>query len=327
MINYIQRSWYNKSNLTIILKPLSWVFCCIVFIREKMYRYKILKSYQLSVPVIIVGNITVGGNGKTPLVIWLANKLKQSGYRPGIISRGYGGKAKKWPQQVRPDSDPLIVGDEAIVLSRRTECPMAVGPDRVATGRALVKYSNCDIIISDDGMQHYRLKRTIEIAVVNANTKFGNELCLPAGPLREPIKRLDNINFVVTNGESSSSEYNMVYEGEDIYCLNDSNKRINLSEFANQKIHAVAAIAHPDRFFDNLKAHDIELIEHVFQDHYSFTENDIRFNDDLAVIMTEKDAVKCHRFNVENCWYLPIKCKISNSLELSILNKLESQNG
>lgn len=327
MIKYIQFSWYNKSKITVFLKPLSWIFCSIVFIRKNLYHFNILKSYQLSVPVIIVGNITVGGNGKTPLVIWLVNKLKQSGYRPGIISRGYGGQAKKWPQQVRPDSDPLIVGDEAIVISRRTDCPMAVGPDRVETGRALVKHSNCDIIISDDGMQHYRLKRNIEIAVINSSSRFGNNLCLPAGPLREPEKRLNSVNFIVTNGESNNSEYSMSYEGSDLYSVHDKKNKIKLSDYQNKKAHAVAAIAHPERFFVSLKKLNIDIIEHTFIDHYQFTENDLNFDDDLPIIMTEKDAVKCSRYDIKNCWYLPIVCKVSNSLELSILNKLESDNG
>jgi len=325
MIKYIQYSWYNKSKITIILKPLSWIFCSIVFIRKFLYRLKFFKSYQLSVPVIIVGNITVGGNGKTPLVIWLTDKLKQSGYRPGIISRGYGGQAKKWPQQVRPDSDPLIVGDEAIVISRRTNCPMAVGPDRVETGRALLKYSNCDVIISDDGMQHYRLKREIEIAVVNGYLKFGNNLCLPAGPLREPIKRLDEVSFVVTNnGKSNNEDFSMRYIGDELVALHDTKNRIKLSHFKSQKIHAVAAIANPDLFYKALIEIEIDIIEHTFIDHHIFKIEDFIFEDELPIIMTEKDAVKCCRFNIKNCWYLPITCEVSNSLELSILNLLES---
>jgi len=327
MIKYIQYSWYNKSKLTLFLKPFSWLFCSVVFIRKTLYRFKIIKSYQLSVPVIIVGNITVGGNGKTPTVIWLAEKLKQSGYRPGIISRGYGGLAKKWPQQVRSDSDPLIVGDEAIVISSRTGCPMAVGPDRVEAGNALIKHSNCDIIISDDGMQHYRLKRNIEIAVVSVNTRFGNELCLPAGPLREPIKRLDSVDFVIANGKLNSSdkaEYNMEYNGDELYSLSDNNHRIKLSDYENKEVHAIAAIADPERFFKSLTKLNINIVEHAFIDHYVFAQTDLIFNDDLPIIMTEKDAVKCRRLNLDNCWYLPITCEISNSLELSILNKLES---
>ncbi len=324
MINYIQHSWYNKSKITFFLKPLSWLFCSVVFIRSSLYRFKIIKSYQLTVPVIIVGNITVGGNGKTPTVIWLADILKKSGYRPGIISRGYGGKAKNWPQQVRPDSDSLIVGDEAIVISRRTGCPMAVGPDRVETGRALVKHSNCDIVISDDGMQHYRLKRDIEIAVVNASTRFGNELCLPAGPLREPIKRLDSVDFIITNGKSEHYEYCMNYEGSELCSLNDPNNKISLSEFSGKKIHAVAAIANPQRFFNNLTQQKLDIIEHEFLDHYVFKGSDLNFNDDIPIVMTEKDAVKCSRLQIKNCWYLPIDCNISNSLDISILNKLEN---
>jgi tetraacyldisaccharide 4'-kinase len=332
MIKYLQFSWYNESKITVFLKPLSWLYCSIVLLRKYLYQFRIFKSYQLTVPVIIVGNITVGGNGKTPLVIWLAHQLKQAGYRPGIISRGYGGQAKKWPQQVRPDSDPLIVGDEAIVISRRTACPMAVGPDRVETGRALIKYSNCDIVISDDGMQHYRLKRNIEIAVVNGYTQFGNELCLPAGPLREPIKRLDKVNFIVTNGALREinkkhlkiiADHNMTYKGNELCALREDENKIPLSNFENKQVHVIVAIANPSPFFESLRKFKIDLIEHVFMDHYIFKESDLKFDDDLSIIMTEKDAVKCRRFDINNCWYLPITCDISNSLELSIFNKLE----
>ena len=155
LIKKIQKSWYNKSGLTVFLEPFSWLFCLLVQIRRFLYHMKILHTTQLDVPIIVVGNLTVGGTGKTPLVIELANLLKKQGYRPGVISRGYGGKARTWPQQVRWDGDPTMVGDEAILIARRTRCPMAVGPDRVASATALLKYTDCNVIISDDGLQHY----------------------------------------------------------------------------------------------------------------------------------------------------------------------------
>ena len=186
-IKKLQKSWYSKNGLTTALLPLSWGFCIVVELRRLLYRLKVLKTTQLRVPVIVVGNITVGGTGKTPLVIELVNILKEKGYRPAVISRGYGGKAKTWPQQVRADGDPTMVGDEAILIARRTHCPMAVGPDRVASAEALLKYTDCNIIISDDGLQHYALGRDIEIAVIDGVRRYGNENCLPAGPLRERI--------------------------------------------------------------------------------------------------------------------------------------------
>ena len=160
------------------------------------YAFGMLRVTRFNVPVVVVGNVTVGGTGKTPLVIWLANRLRQEGYSPGIVARGYRGAARHWPQQVRPDSDPFAVGDEAVVLARRCRCPVSVGPDRVAAVDALLQYHDCDVIISDDGLQHYALGRDVEIVVVDGVRRFGNGYCLPAGPLREPAKRVRSADFV-----------------------------------------------------------------------------------------------------------------------------------
>lgn len=327
MFESVQRSWYEKSRMTLFLIPITWIFCNIVMLRSLFYRFGILRSYKLTIPVIIVGNISIGGNGKTPTVIWLANFLKQSGYRPGIISRGYGGKARKWPQQVRPDSDPVIVGDEAIVISRRTNCPMAVGPERVDTGNALIAHSKCDIIISDDGLQHYKLKRDIEVAVIDGQRRHGNGYCLPAGPLRESIKRLDSVDFILTNGDACENEFSMNYIGDKLYSINNDSIEIQLQELQFDTVHAVAGIAHPERFFNTLKEYSFTVIEHSFPDHYYFTKNDLLFNDNYPILMTEKDAVKCRRFTIDNCWYLPIEIVMSEKFGLSVLNKLEKNNG
>jgi len=189
--------WYLRSPWMLLLTPLSLLFRTAVWLRRSAYRVGLLASHRLPVPAIVVGNITVGGTGKTPLVAWIANHLKNAGYNPGVVSRGYRGKATSWPQQVRPDSDPTVVGDEAVLVAGLCNCPMSVGPNRVAAASALIEHNNCDIIVSDDGLQHYALQRDVEIAVVDGVRRFGNGLSLPAGPLREPLKRLTEVDMVV----------------------------------------------------------------------------------------------------------------------------------
>ena len=196
----LQRLWYQRSPWILLLLPLSGLFCLLVWLRRKGYALGVFPSYALDVPVLVVGNITVGGTGKTPLVAWIAEYLQTLGYQPGIVSRGYGGKAQHWPQQVRPDSDPVMVGDEAVLLARQCHCPMAVGPDRVATAQSLVEHHQVDIVISDDGLQHYALRRDVEIAVIDGVRRFGTGYCLPAGPLRESMARLKQVDLLVANG-------------------------------------------------------------------------------------------------------------------------------
>ena len=316
----------ERGGLAAILRPLSWLVCVLVFVRRWCYRLKIFRTMTLPVPVVIVGNISVGGTGKTPLTIWLANYLAKNGYRPGIVSRGYGGRARKWPQQVRADGDPVMVGDEAIVIARRTTCPMAVGPSRVAAAQALIQHHNIDIILSDDGMQHYALGRTIEIAMIDGVRRFGNGLCLPAGPLREPVKRLKEVDFVVTNGIAAQAEVGMRYAGKMLSYLDDSSQK-PLGSLKNESVHAVAGIGNPERFFEQLRRAGLHLIEHIFADHYDFCPKDLDFGDDLPIIMTEKDAVKCRRFLLANCWYLPVSATLSDEFGLQVLNLLEKRHG
>ncbi len=323
----INETWYSQNLLSQLLKPVSWLFCGVVAVRRTLYSLRILHSTKLAVPVIVVGNISVGGTGKTPLVIWVAKFLKESGFTPGIVSRGYLGKAKSWPQQVRPDSDPVIVGDEAILISRQAACPMAVGPDRVAAGQALLKYSDCDIIVSDDGLQHYALQRTLEVIVVDGERRFGNGYCLPAGPLRENTSRLDKADFVVTNGIASHGEFAMRYSGKVLVNLLDADSKLMLSEFKNMSVHAVSAIGNPQRFFDYLRSQGLNVIEHIFPDHYMYLQHDIEFDDDLAVIMTEKDAVKCQRYPLKNYWYLPINVEMKKEFGLRLLDKIGDRDG
>jgi tetraacyldisaccharide 4'-kinase len=291
-----------------------------------LYRHNIKKSTRLPVPVIVVGNITVGGTGKTPLVIWIANYLKQNGRKPGVVSRGYGGKARHWPQQVRPDADPIIVGDEAVVISRRTGCPMAVGPARVEDGHALLQHADVDVIVSDDGLQHYALQRNVEIAVIDGVRRFGNGFCLPAGPLRELRSRLDEVDFRVTNGVAAQGEVPMRYKAERVINLINGEERA-LSEFTSQSINAIAGIGNPDRFFNFLRAGGLRINTRAFPDHHLFKPDEIDFPDEEVVFMTEKDAVKCQRFARDNWWYVPVDVVLPEEFGVHLLSLIEERHG
>lgn len=318
----VEDIWYGSHPFGLVLAPLGWLWCVVAVLRRKAYLSGLLNMRRLGVPVIVVGNISVGGTGKTPLVLWVAQLLQAHGYRPGIVGRGYGGKARHWPQQVRPDSDPVTVGDEAVLLARRSGCPVAVGPDRWACGEALVRHAGCDVIVSDDGLQHLALDRDIEIATIDGVRRHGNRRCLPAGPLREPPGRLDSVDMVVSNGLAGRGEFSMGYEAEPLRCIVDESRRLPLEGLKDQKVHAVAGIGDPERFFDYLRSQGLHVIRHPFPDHHMFRAEDIRFDDGLAVVMTEKDAVKCSRIAGRDHWYLPVSAKLPQAFELRLLSLL-----
>jgi len=322
----LESIWYRRHPVGLLLLPLSWVFSLVVLIRRFCYRNGILKQHTLATPVIIVGNITVGGTGKTPLVIWLIAFLKKQGYQPGIISRGYGGHASHWPQQVRPDSDPYMVGDEPVLLAQRCDCPIAVGPNRVETAQALLEHNQCDIIVSDDGMQHYALARDIELVVIDGIRRFGNNRCLPSGPLREPVSRLHEADFLVVNGLANRGEYAMELTGTRLINMLDNRQTRELSDWKGQRVHAVAGIGNPKRFFTALSRAGLDLDSHAFPDHYAYSQTDLDFASDNPVIMTEKDMVKCLRFASRDCWYLPVEAQIDERLETPLLRKLDALN-
>ena len=312
---FIEDLWYGKHPLSILLAPLGWVYQSFMSIRRLAYQAGLLPVKRVSVPVIIVGNITAGGTGKTPLVIWLADYLKKNNFRPGIVSRGYGGAASHWPQQVRPDSDPYMVGDEPVVIARHTACPVAASPDRYAAVVQLMEHADCNVIICDDGLQRNALARDIEIAVVDSIRRFGNGRCLPAGPLRESIRRLRSVDMIVSNGYPGHGEYPMEYLAKSLHSLIDPHKEVTVDSFKNKTVHAVTGIGHPARFFSMLRNCGMIIIKHEFPDHYHFTRQDIRFDDGLPVVMTEKDAVKCTAFAGEHHWFLAIDVRMNNIFE------------
>lgn len=316
---WLNNQWYRQRGVvSYALSPLALIYRGISSTRQRVYASGIKKISHFNVPVIVVGNITVGGTGKTPFVIWLANWLRGEGKKPGIVSRGYGGKAKTWPQVVTRQSDPAIVGDEAVLIALKTHCPMVVAPNRVQAVKKLLTEHHCDVVISDDGLQHYALGRDVEIAVIDGTRRFGNGFCLPAGPLREHQQRLHAIDFVIVNGHASENEYTMKIFSQAIYNLKNPNQIFNSKDFTRKTIHAVAGIAHPERFFQQLTAMGLSFIPHVFPDHYFYQHPDLDFGHDTIVIMTEKDAVKCRAFKDERHWCLPIQALPDKSFIASL---------
>ena len=300
----INQLWYGASWLRWLLWPLSWLYRLVVMLRVVCYRRGLLASTRLPIPVIVVGNLTVGGTGKTPVVLWLADQLRAAGWRPGIVSRGYRGRATTWPQQVRLDSDPDWVGDEPVLLAQRSGCPVAVGPDRVAAARLILEH--CDILIGDDGLQHYPLRRDFEIVVVDGERGLGNGLLLPAGPLREPPGRLAAADFVMINGGSVAVPGSRVVRGELVagppYRLASAETR-DLHAWRNEQVHAVAGIGHPERFFRMLDRNGLTVIAHPLPDHATIKMEDLSFGDERMVLMTEKDAVKARTLSLSPAWW------------------------
>ena len=318
----IEALWYGRHPLALLLAPLSWLYLAALACRRFMYAAGILPVTRLPVPVIVVGNLTVGGTGKTPLVAWLARYLHSLGYKPGIVSRGYGGSAQPRVQRVEADSDPALVGDEPVLLAQRSGRPVAVAADRAKAAQALLRQTDCNILLSDDGLQHASLARDVEIVVVDGVRRFGNGRCLPAGPLREPARRLDTVDLVVAAGRAAADEYLMEYTVLPVKSL-DGRRETDLAGFAGQTVHAVAAIGNPERFFSMLRRNGVAIEEHAFPDHHVFSRSDLDFGDNAAVLMTEKDAVKCRRFGLENAWYAPVDVKLPETFERRLKELLE----
>jgi len=300
----IQRAWQGWRPLTLLLLPLSGLYCLLAALRRLAYVLGLRRTRRLGVPVVVVGNITVGGTGKSPLVIWMARRLVEMGHRPGIITRGYGGSSETWPREVTAQSSAGEVGDEAVMLRRRTGCPVYAGPSRWEAGTRLLAEHDCDIILSDDGLQHTALARDLEIAVIDGERRFGNGLCLPAGPLREPTGRLRRVDLVIVNGRAKAGEYSMQVRGREAVPLGGGEARA-LTDFAGEKLHAIAGIGRPERFFDMLFGAGLKPTCHAFADHHPYRAEELARFGHETVLMTEKDGVKCEMFARPNHWYIP----------------------
>jgi tetraacyldisaccharide 4'-kinase len=318
----LQRVWYERAPLALflLLLPLSIVFGVLCAARRFLYRLRVLHTVRVARPVLVVGNVSVGGTGKTPLVIWLAEKLASRGCRVGIVTRGYGGRAAQWPQDVTQDASPGDVGDEAVLLALRTQAAagtiVVAGPDRVAAAKRAIE-RGAEIILSDDGLQHYRLGRDAEIVVIDAARRFGNGWLLPAGPLREPRSRVRRANLIVESargGGAASDAASDELSASNLVSVQDLHDAINirtgerraLAAFAGMRMHAVAAIGHPEAFFAMLRAHGIAPQTHPLPDHAPMSSGTLDFGDDAPVLMTEKDAVKCRAFANERHWAVPL---------------------
>jgi len=299
------RHWTRRGALAWLLWPASLGFGLVAAARRLAYRLGLLPRHRAGVPVIVVGNLVAGGSGKTPLVLWIAEFLRAQGRRPGIVSRGHGATVEA-PREASIASDPAEVGDEPMLLARRSGCPVWVAPQRVAACAALrEQHPECDVIVSDDGLQHYALAREVEICVVDARG-FGNGLLLPAGPLREPASRLRSVDAVVAHDTRAVQGFAMRLEGDRLVRLTDARDARPASSFAGQRVHAVAGIGDPARFFLQLGRFGIEVVPHAFPDHHPFVAADLEFGDEAPVVMTEKDAVKCKRFARAHHWVFPV---------------------
>ena len=303
--------WYGNSPLRWGLLPLALVYRAGAQLRRAAYRRGTLKAVELPVPVIVVGNVSVGGTGKTPFVIWLAAALEKRGLRVGIVTRGYRGKARDWPRVVTATSDALEVGDEPVLLARRTGCPVVAGPDRVAAARRLLEEQRVDVLISDDGLQHYRLARRFEIAVVDGVRGMGNGLCLPAGPLREPAERIGEVDAIVVNGGDwgHAGVFRAQTVATGVHRVTNGEPR-TLESFKGSEVHAVAGIGNPQRFFELLEDAGLDVIPHPLEDHAEIGPEQLTFEEPGAVLITEKDAVKCEAFAHANVWCVVVDLQL-----------------
>ena len=337
LLNKILLGWSEPNLLTYILWLLSFVYRVIMAIRRFFYHRKWFHVYTAPVPVLVVGNISVGGTGKTPLTMAIVKKARQEGLNPGVISRGYGGQALQWPQDVTAETSAHYVGDEAVLIAQNAQCPVVVGPKRADAIERLLSQHDCDLIISDDGLQHYALHRDAEIAVVDNQRRHLNRFCLPAGPLREPGKRLkavDQVFYHVAPQDDSDDEtddqQSFQQAQQNFFRLSDQGFR-TVSQHESkeltptQTIHAVAGIGHPLRFFRQLRALGFEVIEHSFPDHHRYSQEDFDFvEDNDVVVMTAKDAVKCAAIAKSNWYYLAVEVEF-NQMASQALDELFSK--
>jgi tetraacyldisaccharide 4'-kinase len=330
MINFQQqlnKIWYSKSKLYYFLLPFAGVFFLLSRTRKFCIHYFYPRQVY-AVPVIVVGNLTAGGSGKTPMVTYLVSRLQEMGLKPGVVARGYKSKADN-PVPVDENSQPADVGDEPLLIYLRTKVPVVVGRNRINNIAYMIDNFQCDFIVCDDGLQDYRFVPALKILMVDGERKFGNRKLLPAGPLRESEKALNEYDFVVATARPipELSPYCMNIKFTSALKLNNLNISKDIKSWAGTTVHAVAGIGNPDRYFNMLENFGIDIIRHSFADHADFHVKDLTFNDGLPVLMTEKDAVKCRDMRIENAWFLPIDAIISNEFILSLTEKLRVENG
>ncbi|WP_369854404.1 tetraacyldisaccharide 4'-kinase [Candidatus Thalassolituus haligoni] len=307
LASWIEQHWYRSPIFNAWLLPLQWLFWLLVMSRRIFYA--LFPPAAVAVPVIVVGNISVGGTGKTPLIVWLANRARELNMRVGIVSRGYGGSAEHYPLEVTQDTPADVCGDEPLLLFERLGCPVVVDPKR----RRAVEYlaDKVDLVLSDDGLQHYAMPRVAELVIVDGKRGFGNGWLLPIGPLREPQTRLDSVDRVIVNGKD--------FVLQPLAMINAvTAERADLLTLDAGEVHAVAGIGSPERFFGTLRQLGMTPIEHPFADHHPFTPEDLMFGDDKPVVMTEKDWVKCRSFVNKNCWYLPVDAVPNRATRLAL---------
>ena len=303
--SWLNRIWYGRAAPPPWMRPLSRCYGAAAASRRYLYAKRLRRSTRMASPVVVIGNLSVGGTGKTPLVCWLVARLTELGFRPGVVTRGYGGFSKN-ARLIDFADDPKVVGDESILLARRTGGPVAIGRDRPAASQLLIN-AGCDVVVSDDGLQHYALERDCEIVVIDGERRFGNGWLLPAGPLREPESRLACADAVVVNGGPKLLDGALRMRLEPGSALSVIGGAIQaLDAFAGRSVHAVAGIGNPERFFSMLRAHGIEVAGHPLPDHAQLQAADISFADERPVLMTEKDAVKCKGIAGPHHWYVPV---------------------
>lgn len=328
MKSLLEQAWYRQAAWLTLLRPLSAGFNYLAKRRRDNFRVS-GKSWVAPVPVVVVGNISVGGTGKTPIVLALIELLQAQGYKPGVVSRGYGANPPRVPWLVEPEQSAIQAGDEPLLIAMRAQVPVVIDPDRPAAVRYLLAHSDCDVVISDDGLQHYALARDIEIAVIDGVRGLGNRRCLPEGALREPPERLAEVDFILQNGQGEVLQHPqaLVFELAATAVLNLSTREsIPVDAWLAAKgagpVAAVAGIGNPGRFFATLRSLGLQVVEHPFPDHHPFTEEDLRQSDGTLVIMTEKDAVKCRQFNCPGCWVLQVSAILPDSFQQSLLLQL-----
>lgn len=309
----LQRAWYEGHSALALLSPLEALYRRVIKAKRERYLSGEYDSYRAPLPVVVVGNITVGGTGKTPMILWLIEHCRKLGLKVGVVSRGYGASPPSYPWYVEAEQAAAEAGDEPLLIVQRTGVPLVIDPDRARAVRALLEREPLDLILSDDGLQHYRLARDLELVLIDAARGLGNGRCLPAGPLREPAERLQSADAVLYNGALADSEAGYAFALQPS-CLTEliSEAVWPLDHFPpGQRLHAVAGIGNPHRFFTTLEALHWRPIPHPFADHANYSLEQLDFSPALPVVMTEKDAVKCRAFALPGWCYLQVQAEPS----------------